>query len=64
MDDRNAATAHSRLDKMNVQLTTHEAVCSERWKETIMRIKRIEGVMIAVSGGITAMLVTILIKVT
>ena len=27
---------------VEAQLNTHEAVCAERWKETIERIKRLE----------------------
>jgi len=64
MDKRTVASAHRRIDTIETQLTAHEAVCGERWKETILRIKRIEGVMIAAAGSIIAMLVAILIKVT
>lgn len=64
MDKRTAASAHKRIDSIEVRLEAHEAVCGERWKETILRIKRIEGVMIAAAGSIIAMLVAILIKVT
>jgi hypothetical protein len=38
-------------DDINLRLTTHEAVCAERWRETIVRIKRIEALMI---GSATA----------
>jgi hypothetical protein len=58
------SSAHKRIDSIEVRLEAHEAVCGERWKETILRIKRIEGVMIAATGGIIAMLVAILMKVT
>ena len=64
MDKRTVASAHLRIDEIEKQLVKHEAVSAERWKETILRIKRIEGVMIAATGGIIAMLVTILMKVT
>lgn len=64
MEKRTAASAHRRIDNIEVKLASHEAVCGERWKETILRIKRIEGVMIAATGGIIAMLVAILTKVT
>lgn len=63
-DRRTAAAAHKRIDELEKQLVKHEAVSAERWKETILRIKRIEGVMIAATGGIIAMLVTILMKLT
>jgi|TARA_R100000426_G_scaffold28777_3_gene24050 hypothetical protein len=64
MDNRTTASAHIRLDKVETNLGTHEAVCAERWKETILRIKRIETVMISASAGIIALLVSVLLKVT
>jgi tetrahydromethanopterin S-methyltransferase subunit G len=64
MDKRTVASAHQRIDELEKQLVKHEAVSAERWKETILRIKRIEGVMIAATGGIIAMLVAILMKLT
>lgn len=51
-------------DDVNLRLATHEAVCSERWRETILRIKRLEAVMIGCAGGIIALLATIAFKVT
>jgi hypothetical protein len=50
-------------DDVNLRLTTHEAVCAERWRETILRIKRLEAVMIGSAGGIIALLATIALKV-
>lgn len=64
MDKRTVASAHNRIDNIETQLTAHEAVCGERWRETILRIKRIEAVMIGAAGSIIAMLVAILMKVT
>jgi hypothetical protein len=51
-------------DDINLRLTTHEAVCAERWRETILRIKRIEALMIATAGGSIALLATIALKVS
>jgi len=64
MDKRTVASAHKRIDGIEVRLEAHEAVCGERWKETILRIKRIEAIMIGAAGSIIAMLVAVLIKVT
>jgi len=50
-------------DDLNLRLSTHEAVCAERWRETILRIKRLEAVMIGSAGGIIALLATIALKV-
>lgn len=43
MDDDTQA-----LDK---KFSVHEAVCAERWKETILRIKRLEAILIACAGA-------------
>ena len=48
--------------EINTELLQHEAVCAERWKETILRIKRLEAIFIAFSGATMLMLVTIIIK--
>ena len=36
---------------VNARVDKHEAVCSERWKETIERIKRLEMILIGSAGG-------------
>jgi hypothetical protein len=51
-------------DDINIRLSTHEAVCAERWRETILRIKRLEAVMIASAGGSIALLATIAFKMS
>ena len=40
------------------QIDTHEAVCAERWRETILRIKRIEHIMIGSAGTTIVLLLT------
>ena len=40
------------------QIDTHEAVCAERFKETILRIKRIEHIMIGTAGTTIVLLLT------
>jgi predicted nucleic acid-binding Zn ribbon protein len=44
------------------QIDTHEAVCSERWKETILRIKRIEHIMIGTAGTMIVMMIGLLVR--
>ena len=44
------------------QIDTHEAVCSERWFETIARIKRIENIMIGSAGTTIVLLLTMLLR--
>ena len=48
--------------EVKAKLDTHEAVCSERWKETILRIKRIEHIMIATSGTAIVLLIGLLVR--
>jgi hypothetical protein len=51
-----------KASEVKAHLDTHEAVCSERWKETILRIKRIEHIMIGTAGTIIVLLVGLLIR--
>ena len=42
----------AKVKDIESKLKTHEAVCAERWKETIERIKRLELVMITGAGSL------------
>jgi len=44
------------------QIDTHEAVCAERWKETILIIKRIEHIMIGTAGTMIVMMIGLLVR--
>jgi len=44
------------------QLDTHEAVCAERWKETIIRIRRVEHIMVGTAGTIILLLVGVIMR--
>tara|TARA_Y100000114_G_scaffold105962_1_gene99227 strand:+ start:96 stop:263 length:168 start_codon:yes stop_codon:yes gene_type:complete len=46
---------------VQAQLDTHEAVCAERWAETIARIKRIELLIITSAGGSIALLLSLVL---
>ena len=50
-------------NEVEVRLSTHEAVCAERWKETILRIKRIEHILIGSAGAIILMLLGLVTKI-
>tara|TARA_R110000787_G_scaffold163187_1_gene276432 strand:- start:251 stop:415 length:165 start_codon:yes stop_codon:yes gene_type:complete len=39
------------------QIDTHEAVCAERWRETIVRIKRLEMVLMGQAATLIVLLV-------
>jgi len=47
---------------IEAKLQTHEAVCAERWKETIERIKRLELIMISAAGAVILMMAGMLWK--
>ena len=54
--------SESTVLSVQSQLDTHEAVCAERWKETILRIKRIEHIMIGAAGTIIVLLLGIIVN--
>tara|TARA_Y100001973_G_C5166126_1_gene316251 strand:+ start:370 stop:534 length:165 start_codon:yes stop_codon:yes gene_type:complete len=47
---------------IEARVNTHEAVCAERWKETIERIKRLEMIMIGSAGAVIALMAGMLWK--
>ena len=51
-----------KASEVKAKLDTHEAVCAERWKETILRIKRIEQIMIVTAGTMIIMMIGLLIR--
>ena len=51
-----------KASEVKSQIDTHEAVCAERWKETILRIKRIEHIMIGTSGTAIVLLIGLLLR--
>jgi hypothetical protein len=50
------------MEDTDTRLSVHEAVCAERWKETILRIKRIESIGIACAGSIILLLLHLVTK--
>ena len=40
----------STIDKTDARLSTHEAVCAERYDQINARLKRIEGIMMKTAG--------------
>ena len=52
----------TKVKDVESKLNTHEAVCAERWKETIERIKRLELVMITAAGSVILMMAGLLWK--
>ena len=44
------------------QIDTHEAVCAERWLETINRVKRLEIVIMTSAGAIITLLLSLIFQ--
>lgn len=53
----------TNLTELDKRFSSHEAVCAERWKETILRIKRIEHILIASCGAIIMLLLAVALKI-
>lgn len=53
----------AEIDETEARLQTHEAVCAVRYEGLCARLKRLEGVGMAVAGFIIAMLLTIILKI-
>jgi hypothetical protein len=54
--------ARPTVQEVQHQIDTHEAVCAERWKETILRIKRIEHIMIGSAGTMIVLLLGVILR--
>ena len=50
------------IAEANAKLEMHEAVCAERWRETIYRIKRLELLILATLMSIIVGMASILSK--
>jgi len=50
------------VNELEGRVNTHEAVCEERWTETILRIKRIEAILIGTAGAIIMLLLHLVTK--
>ena len=50
------------INEVEGRLNTHEAICEERWTETILRIKRLETILIGTAGAIIMLLLHLVTK--
>ena len=48
--------------ELSKNFSVHEGICAERWKETIIRIKRLEAILVSTAGAIILLLLGIVIK--
>jgi len=60
MDKRTVSSAHQRVDELDTRIVKVEVQLEERWKETILRIKRIESILIGTAGATIALLLTMM----
>ena len=62
MDKRTVASAHSRIDDLNVTSASLRTEVTIQHKELFTRVKRLEAIMIGASAAIIVMLMTVLTK--
>ena len=62
MDKRTVASAHERIDDMQIQVAKIRTEVKIQFKEVFARVKRLEAIMIGASASIIAMLVMVLTR--
>jgi len=62
MDKRTVASAHERIDDMQVQVAEIRTEVKIQFREVFTRVKRLEAIMIGASASIIAMLVMVLTR--
>ena len=62
MDKRTVASAHERIDDMQLQVAEIRTEVKIQFKEVFARVKRLEAIMIGASASIIAMLVMALTR--
>jgi len=62
MDKRTVASAHERIDEMQIQVAEIRTEVKIQFKEVFARVKRLEAMMIGASASIIAMLVMVLTR--
>lgn len=62
MDKRTVASAHERIDEMQLQIVELRTEAKVNFRDLFNRVKRLEAVLIATSGATIVMLLTILTR--
>jgi len=62
MDKRTVASAHNRIDDLNITFASLRTEVTIQHKELFTRVKRLEAIMIGASAAIIVMLMTVLTK--
>ena len=62
MDKRTVASAHERIDEMQIKIAEIRTEVKIQFKEVFARVKRLEAIMIGASASIFTMLVMVLTR--
>ena len=62
MDKRTVASAHERIEEMQIKIAEIRTEVKIQFKEVFARVKRLEAIMIGASASIIAMLVMVLTR--
>ena len=62
MDRRTVASAHERIDDLQIQVAEIKTEVKIQFREVFARVKRLEAIMIGASASINAMLVMVLTR--
>ena len=54
--------AKPSVQSVKSELDTHEAVCTERWRETLSRLKRLEQIMLGTTATMILMMAGLLVR--
>lgn len=62
MDKRTVASAHQRIDGLEKEVIAIKTEVKIQFKDLFGRVKRLESILIAVSGATLLMLISILVR--
>ena len=62
MEKRTVASAHERIDDLQIQVAEIKTEVKIQFREVFARVKRLEAIMIGASASIIAMLVMVLTR--
>ena len=62
MDRRTVASAHERIDDLQIHVAEIKTEVKIQFREVFARVKRLEAIMIGASASIIAMLVMVLTR--
>ena len=54
--------AKPSVQSVKSELDTHEAVCTERWRETLSRLRRLEQIMLGTTATMILMMAGLLLR--